>query len=403
MLTLCIVMSFTLIISAASPIDPAKIDLSVTATEESDGSYKVTYVATSTMLEELTKAAALYRTDPRMNEFRFICILSDSLVAQVESVEESDFSFDSVKWKDKDVFVFEKAKVSGDKLIITYILNPEVYQDWFTAPTADVKEALTKPMSMTATEVISAEALEKVGDTLKTTASIYIEGEGMLKYFDEYSVLAATGYNTMDVPSIEPGEDDGCPSDSRCPAGHFTDLNLQAWYHDGVHYCSEEDLMIGMTATTFEPDIMITRAMIATILYRLEGSPATVNAETFDDVDSLAWHAIPIEWAYANGVVEGYGNGKFGPDDPITREQMAAMLYRYANKKGLDVTVPADMAPILLFDIDDVSDYAVNAIEWACYTDLLQGYDDLTLRPQGQTRRCEAATLIYRYCTKILK
>ncbi len=408
-MALCMCISFSLVVGAEQPFEPGEIELSVVATELEDGTYSVEYTATTTMVEVLAKAAALYRSHDRMGGFSFICMLHDPLVSQIDTVKEADFTFECVKWGENDVFVFDVAKVTQSGIKITYRINPLVMLEWDNAPTADVKAALTQPMTMKATEIVSADAIAGIDEDFTTHATLHIEGDGIQKYFDMPSVLAAEGDSSMSIvtlgggdPGTDPGIGEDCPRDERCPAGHFTDLNLQLWYHDGVHYCADEKIMKGMTPTLFEPDTPITRAMIATTLYRIEGSPEIDGVQVFDDVDPTAWYGGPIEWAAENGVVNGYGDGNFGPDDPITREQMAAMLYRYVKEKGYDVTVPEGANLLAYGDSDKISAYAVPAMTWACHVELFKGYEDATLRPTAATRRCEAAVLLYRYCTNIL-
>lgn len=125
-----------------------------------------------------------------------------------------------------------------------------------------------------------------------------------------------------------------CPKDDTCPIWPYTDASVTAWYHDGVHYCIENSVTSGYGNYTFGPDDDTSRAMIATILWRLESSPVVNYILPFDDVAEGAWHTEAVRWAAASGVVNGYGNRKFGPGDPITREQLAAMLYRYEQYKG---------------------------------------------------------------------
>ena len=168
------------------------------------------------------------------------------------------------------------------------------------------------------------------------------------------------------------------------------------WYYDAVSYVYAKGLMGGTSATTFSPEISTSRAMIAVILWRLEGSP-TVDAYTdFSDVADGAWYTEGVRWASSVGVVGGYPNGSFGPNDPITREQMAAMLYRYADYKGWDVTELADLSAFT--DAESISGYAVTALRWANAAGIVGGYNDSTLRPQGNARRSEAAAMLQRFC-----
>ena len=176
----------------------------------------------------------------------------------------------------------------------------------------------------------------------------------------------------------------------------FTDVAEGAWYYDAVSYVYAEGLMAGTSDTTFSPDITTSRAMIAVILWRLEGSP-TVDAYTdFSDVADGAWYTEGVRWASSVGVVGGYPNGSFGPNDPITREQLAVMLYRYADYKGWDVTELADLSAFT--DAESISGYAVTALRWANAAGIVGGYNDSTLRPQGNARRSEAAAMLQRFC-----
>lgn len=176
----------------------------------------------------------------------------------------------------------------------------------------------------------------------------------------------------------------------------FTDVAEDAWYYDAVSYVYAEGLMAGTSATTFSPDITTSRAMIAVILWRLEGGPAVEEYTDFFDVADGLWYTKAIRWASNAGVVGGYPNGSFGPNDPITREQFAVMLYRYADYKGWDVTELADLSDFT--DTDKISGYAVTAIRWANAAGIVGGYNDSTLQPQGSARRSEAASMLMRFC-----
>ena len=176
----------------------------------------------------------------------------------------------------------------------------------------------------------------------------------------------------------------------------FEDVGEGVWYYDAVSYVYAKGLMGGTSATTFEPNTTTSRAMIAVILWRLEGSPIVEEYTDFSDVADGAWYTEGIRWASSVGVVGGYPNGSFGPDDPITREQMAAMLYRYADYKGWDVTELNDLSAFT--DAESISGYAVTALRWANAAGIVGGYNDSTLRPQGNARRSEAAAMLQRFC-----
>ena len=191
-----------------------------------------------------------------------------------------------------------------------------------------------------------------------------------------------------------------CPKDETCPIWPFTDASPTAWYHDGVHYCLDNGLMGGYPGSLFGPDDATTRGMIVTILYRLEGEPAASGSD-FTDVPAGQYYTDAVAWAAANGIVNGYGDGAFGPEDPITREQMAAILYRYAAYKEYDVTARADLSGYT--DADQISPYAAHAMAWVNGEGILAGTSATTLDPAGSATRAQAATILMRFCEDIAK
>ncbi|MBO4831584.1 MAG: S-layer homology domain-containing protein [Oscillospiraceae bacterium] len=178
---------------------------------------------------------------------------------------------------------------------------------------------------------------------------------------------------------------------------YFADVDSLAWYGVAVGYVSERGIMKGVGSNRFDPAGPTTRAMVVTILNRLEGSPAVDSGNPFDDVEDGAWYTDAIVWAADNGLVEGYGNGKFGPTDPITREQLAAMLWRYAKYKGYDVSVGEDTNIISYDDFGQISKWAVPAMQWAVGAGLINGRTESTLVPQGNATRAETAMIIMRF------
>lgn len=176
----------------------------------------------------------------------------------------------------------------------------------------------------------------------------------------------------------------------------FIDVPENSWYYDGVVYVYENGLMEGTSATTFSPNIATSRAMIATVLWRLEGSPVVTYDMNFSDVEPDRWYTEAIRWANSAGVVLGYGNGKFGTNDPITREQMAAMLYRYAQNKGYDVSMGDNINLHAYTDSDQLSQWAVPAMQWACGAGIIAGTSKTTLSPQGSATRAQAAVMFMR-------
>ncbi|WP_140399831.1 InlB B-repeat-containing protein [Flavonifractor sp. An91] len=178
----------------------------------------------------------------------------------------------------------------------------------------------------------------------------------------------------------------------------FVDVPADIWYEDGVYYVYRHGLMDGTSSITFSPDMTTTRSMVATILWRLEGSPVVDYAVPFDDVDLDSWYGEAVRWAASEGIITGYGNNKFGPDDLITREQMATMLHRYAQYKGYDVSIGENTNILSYTDAADVGEYAIPAMQWAVGAEIINGTSDRTLSPEGDATRAEVAVILMRFC-----
>ena len=189
--------------------------------------------------------------------------------------------------------------------------------------------------------------------------------------------------------------------DEKSHALPFEDVGTGAWYSDAVAYVYRNGLMSGTSASTFSPDAAITRAQLVTILWRMAGSPQVNGLMDFDDVSQDAYYAEAVRWAASEGIAGGYGNGLFGSDDPITREQMAAILYRFAQHMGYDVSIGEDTNILSYTDAPDVSGYAVAALQWACGAGIIRGTGDgSTLTPQGGATRAQAAVILTRFCAQ---
>ena len=189
--------------------------------------------------------------------------------------------------------------------------------------------------------------------------------------------------------------------DEKSHALPFEDVGTDAWYSDAVAYVYRNGLMSGTSGSTFSPDTAITRAQLVTILWRMAGSPQVNGLMDFDDVSQDAYYAEAVRWAASEGIAGGYGNGLFGSDDPITREQMAAILYRFAQHMGYDVSIGEDTNILSYTDAPDVSGYAVAALQWACGAGIIRGTGDgSTLTPQGGATRAQAAVILTRFCAQ---
>ena len=181
-------------------------------------------------------------------------------------------------------------------------------------------------------------------------------------------------------------------------ANPFTDVSEKDWFYGDVMFVYENGLMLGTSKTLFSPHGTATRGMMATILWRMEGSPAPKGKNSFTDVEAGKWYADAITWTAENGIFAGYGKDKFGPDDPITREQLAAIFYRYADYKGYDLTVKGN--PDTFKDADRITDYAKTAMQWAVGSGLVKGKSGNLLDPQGTATRAEIAAMLHRFIEK---
>jgi uncharacterized repeat protein (TIGR02543 family) len=178
----------------------------------------------------------------------------------------------------------------------------------------------------------------------------------------------------------------------------FTDISEKDWFYGDVMFVYENGLMLGTSKTLFSPHGTAMRGMMATILWRMEGSPVPKGKNSFTDVEAGKWYADAITWTTENGIFAGYGKDKFFPDDPITREQLAAIFYRYADYKGYDLTVKGDLDKFK--DADKITDYAKTAMQWAVGSGLVKGKSGNLLDPQGTATRAEIAAMLHRFIEK---
>ena len=247
------------------------------------------------------------------------------------------------------------------------------------------------------------------GFTLTLSAPLGEENEGYwanLYYFDEdaetltFQTSARIDENgTADLPFPHASQyviavDDRDHTPKEFP---FVDVRESDWFYEAVDYVFQRDLMNGTDATHFTPDGTASRAMVATILWRMAGQPQVDYAMGFADVPVSAWYTEAVRWAAETGIVTGYSDTKFGPDDPVTREQFAVMLWRYAQQAGADVSVGEDTNILSYADAQEVSPWAISAMQWACGTGVIQGIGD-SLVPQGMATRAQLATMLQRFC-----
>lgn len=216
-------------------------------------------------------------------------------------------------------------------------------------------------------------------------------------------ICSRCGAKDPNYKPIEP--DKPCDGGASCPGKSFTDMpKPNNWAHAGIDFCVENGLFAGTSATTFSPDGNMTRAMLVTVLYRLEGQPAVTASNPFSDVANGQWFTNAIIWAADKGIVSGVGGGKFNPNGNITREQIATIMYRYAEYKSYDVSATADLKPFP--DETDVSAWAYKALAWANAEGLVSGVGangTNYLQPLGNATRAQVAAILMRYVKNISK
>jgi hypothetical protein len=182
----------------------------------------------------------------------------------------------------------------------------------------------------------------------------------------------------------------------------FIDVRLGEFYTFPVLWAVEESITSGMTETTFEPDGTCTRAQIVTFLWRACGSPKVGSTNPFTDVPADAWYADAVAWAAETGIVKGFSDTQFGPNKNITREQLVTILYRYALEKGYDTTIHLLPGILQYKDADQISDWALQAMQWAVGAKIISGTDDVTLAPAEKATRAQIASVFYRFSQDIV-
>ena len=214
------------------------------------------------------------------------------------------------------------------------------------------------------------------------------------KYSSAAAVLFLSVVLTVSgVIAVWAASDDGRPDDTSSVGSKFDDVLSGAWYADAVNFVSEENLMSGVSETTFAPDVTMSRAMLATVLYRSAGSPEVTGSDGFTDTRSGTWYSDAVLWASQNGIISGYGNGIFGVDDPVSREQIAAMLWRSEGS-------PVSEGGVSFADADAVSDWAVQAVSWAQENGVVNGRPGNLFAPKDSASRAEVAAMLKNYMSE---
>ena len=256
-----------------------------------------------------------------------------------------------------------------------------------TASRTRANKGLTVTLTVKADEGYALDTLtvtDKNGNEIKLTD----KGDGKYTFTMPASAVTVEASFTKDDTPVETG----------LP---FTDVKADDWFYEAVKYAYDNKLMDGTSSTTFAPLMTTNRAMIVTILWRLEGSPVVNYAMNFSDVESGVWYTEAVRWAAAEGIVKGYSDTVFAPDDTVTREQLATILYRYAEYKEYDVSAKGDLTTFA--DGSTVSTWAADGMTWAVGAQLITGKDGGKLDPTGTATRAEVATILMRFCENVAK
>lgn len=394
-----------------------------------------TYVATweqsefgenvTTLYQDSSKIAVTFKYDNGDTETIFYSE-NDSDETELTQKDETKEGAEFQNWKAEDsgtavttVGDIRELLTEGQKEItlVSVFKTPSTGGGGGGAPST---YAVTAPTDTANGTVTTNVAKAKQGDTVTITPAPeegYKTGAVTVKDKDgkdvevtdngdgTYSFTMPASPVTIDASFVEDaGEEPNPPEPSdheNCPSEPYTDVDTSLWYHEGIDYVIENGIMNGISENQFAPDMTTTRAMIVTILHRLDGAQEVDTASTFKDVEANSWYEAAVNWAAANDIVKGYDEDTFGPNDVITREQMAAILFRYAKYNGMENLRFADLSGFT--DSAQVSEYAGDAMAWAVEEGLIKGMTDTTLEPQGSATRAQAATLIMRLCENVLK
>ncbi len=255
----------------------------------------------------------------------------------------------------------------------SYVANKTVIKNFkLSKPAAPVKEGFTFEDWYTDEELTAVYDFEE-----KVTKSFTLYAKWQVVPSEDENTSGATGHD--------------------CPSVGFDDLDTTQWYHYDTDYVIEKNIFRGTAKTEFEPNGNITRAMMITVLYRTEGEPEVAGNATFEDIDANAYYAKAVIWGQQNGIIKGYSATEYAPEQAILREQIAAIMFRYAQYKGIDVSVGENTNILSYDDFDKISAYAIPAMQWATGSGMIQGRTESTLNPQALATRAEIAAMLHRF------
>ena len=263
---------------------------------------------------------------------------------------------------------------------------------------------------------LNVEAGKKAKAVLDYESTVFIDtGGGVLYSVDNPAIASvdaegnitglARGITTLTATMLPSGRKTSvkvnvggeCRKDESCPISKFTDSKPTAWYHDGVHWALDNGVMNGVSETKFSPNTPTSRAMIVTMLYRMEGEPEVGKQAGFRDVPAGKFYTDAVNWAFEHEIVNGYSATAFGPNDDLTREQLVTILERFAKYRGMDVSKGEAAYLTGYTDADKISNYAVKAFRWAVDAGIIQGMTETTLSPKTSATRAQVATMLMRF------
>lgn len=232
-------------------------------------------------------------------------------------------------------------------------------------------------------------------DTLKEFLAEYEKFEGVC--FGNNETIKEEDIKAVNIV-LEKTDTNKFDTDSHnCPAEEFDDLDITAWYHLDTDYVIENGIFKGVTENTFAPDDKLTRAMLVTVLYRLEGEPKVSGITSFADLEKGQYYLDAVCWAQLNVIINGITDTEFAPNSNITREQIATIMYRYAQYKGIDVSVGENTNILSYDDFDSISEYATASMQWTVGSGLMKGKTQSTLAPKDFATRAEIAAILHRF------
>ena len=314
------------------------------------------------------------------------------LVAATEYVTMNDLLTDAgVTFSDLDTL--KAAAADGFSSELTYA-GSGTYRYYITE---DGKTEV--PAILALTWASGSGTLEEVAAAAKNTGSFrFCYGISEQQYADQSAQgkRLASNIATITVVRAAKAEDPW--------VNPFRDVTESDWFYDDVRFANQNGLFNGVEKDLFAPEKSMTRGMLVTVLWRLDGETAPKTATTFTDVDANAYYADAVAWAAESGVVNGIGGNKFDPEGNVTREQIAAILFRYAAFKGVDTAARADLTAFP--DAEKTSAYARDALSWAVAAELVKGTKEgstIYLDPQGSATRAQVAAILSRYVQNIVK